>query len=72
MKKLIIDRFEGEYAICEQEDKSIVNILNVALPEGVTEGDCIIINELGIIKLDNVETEKRKTKIVKLIGDLFE
>ena len=23
---LIIDRFEGEYAVCEQEDRTMINI----------------------------------------------
>ena len=31
--RLVIDRFEGAYAVCEDENKNIVNILKARLPK---------------------------------------
>lgn len=72
MKKLLIDRFEGIYAVCEQEDKSMVNILKIKLPKEVKEGNCIIVSEDGSMKIDMEETKRSKDRITKLMDDLFE
>lgn len=63
---LIIDRFEGEYAVVELPDKTFVTIPKKALPEEAKEGDIITIT------VNNSETEKRKKKIRKLADDLWE
>mgnify|MGYP001182008488 CR=1 FL=1 len=63
---LIIDRFEGEYAVVELPDKTFVNIPKKALPEETKEGDIITIT------VNKGETEKRKKKIRKLADDLWE
>ena len=39
MKKLAIDRFEGTYAICEDQEKRMFAIALNELPEGAKEGD---------------------------------
>ncbi len=39
--KLIIDRFEGDYAVCEREDKTMMDIERSKLPEGVKEGSVL-------------------------------
>ena len=72
MQRLIIDRFEGKYAVCEKEDRSIMNIIVSSLPQGAVEGSCLILNEDGSILLDNEEFRKRKYNINKLMEDLFE
>jgi hypothetical protein len=72
MKKLIIDRFEGQYAVCEQEDRKMVDIEKKLLPDEAAEGSCIIIRDDGKILLDKNETGKRKDRISKLMDDLFE
>ncbi|HHY03795.1 MAG TPA: DUF3006 domain-containing protein [Thermoanaerobacterales bacterium] len=64
--KLIIDRFEGEYAVVELQDKSMVNIPKKILPAEAGEGDIIS------IVIDKDETEKRKQEIQKLAEDLWE
>lgn len=62
--ELIIDRFEGEYAVLEAEDQTCYNVPRAILPDGAHEGDLIIIS-IG----DNSE---RKEKIKRLMDDLFE
>ena len=41
--KVTIDRFEGEYAVCEKPDRTVVNIKKDRLPKEVKEGDVLII-----------------------------
>lgn len=63
--KWIIDRFEGDFALCEIEKGVIYNIPRAALPENVREGDVISVN------IESSETESRKSSINKLMNDLF-
>jgi hypothetical protein len=71
MKKYIVDRFEGIYAVCENEDKSFVNIEMHKLPTNTKEGDCLIMNEDGIITIDIDTTEDRKQLIRSKLDSLF-
>lgn len=41
--KLMIDKFEGNYAVCETEDKKMINFDINKLPSGVKEGDVLIL-----------------------------
>ena len=60
--KLIIDRFEGKYAICEDENCNMINILKEELPSNVKVGDVIIkVNNDFVVDYD--ETKKRKKYI---------
>jgi len=63
---LIIDRFEGEYAVVELPDKTLANIPKKALPEEAAEGDIIT------IAVNKIETAKRKEKVRKMVEDLWE
>ncbi len=49
--RLIVDRFEGTYAVCEQEDQTIVKIEKSKLPKGTKEGDVLIMDG-DIISID--------------------
>ena len=69
--KVTIDRFEGQYAICEKENLDMINIKRDKLPIEAKEGDILII-EGETIKIDNKETQKRKKRIEKLMDDLWE
>lgn len=64
--KVIIDRFEGNYAIVELEDKSTVDMPKKLIPEGAKEGDVLS------IEIDLEETNRRKERIKKLMDDLWE
>lgn len=69
--KVIIDRFEGKYAVCEKENLEMINIDIYKLPTGAKEGDVLII-EGNSIRIDEKETESRKERIKKLMEDLWE
>lgn len=63
--KYIIDRFEGEFAVIEAENKKMYNIQKEILPSDVKEGDVIL------IVIDRDATNKRKDKIAKMMNDLW-
>lgn len=67
----VIDRFEGDFAVCECEDKTILNINVNKLPENVCEGDVLVIDGANI-SIDYEETKKRKQEIEVLMEDLWE
>ena len=69
--KVIVDRFEGSYAVCEDEEQKMINIEIDKLPQGVKEGDVLII-EGDNIKVDKEETEIRRERIRSLMEDLWE
>ncbi len=68
--RYIIDRFEGTFAICETEERAMVNIDKVMIPKGAKEGDTIII-EGSKVTIDDVTTREREGKIKKLAEDLW-
>ena len=63
--QVIIDRFEGEYAVVELEEGEFVNLPKVLVPSA-SEGD--VIN----ITIDKELTNKRKEKVINLMNNLFE
>ena len=69
--KVIIDRFEGEYAVCEKEDRKMMNIEKNKLPSIAKEGDVLII-EGNDIKIGLKETFVKEKKIRKMMDNLWE
>ena len=69
--KYVIDRFEGKYAILEDENKMMIDILISDLPEGMEEGD-VLIKEGDVYVIDQLETQRRKEKLRELMDDLWE
>lgn len=61
----IIDRFEGDYAVVELENKDMIDIPRTILPVDAKEGD--IIN----ISIQETETEKQKKRIQDKFNSLF-
>jgi hypothetical protein len=68
--KVIIDRFEGSYAVCEKEDRQMIDIERGALPPEAKEGDVLDIEGDRIV-IDNDETIKRRKRIEELTRDLW-
>lgn len=68
--KVIVDRFEGDFAVCEKEDRAMMEIPKVATPEDAKEGDVLII-ENGDIIIDHEATEKRRKEIEELTKGLW-
>ncbi|WP_455662206.1 DUF3006 domain-containing protein [Pradoshia sp.] len=69
--RLIVDRIEGDLAVCEKSDKTMVDIELTQLPDDVKEGD-VLIEKDGNYELDLTETEKRRKRVQALMDDLFE
>lgn len=63
--KVIIDRFEGDYAVVELEVGKCVNIPKILIPDA-KEGDVIE------IKIDRETTEERKKHIEELVNNVFD
>ena len=65
---LVIDRFEGKYAILESQEKNplIFNFPLHLLPQEAKEGTVLNIN----ISIDQEETKRRKDKIQNLLNKL--
>ncbi len=68
--RVIIDRFEGDYAVCEKEDREMIDIKRDCLPKEAKEGDVLDIEGVKIAININ-ETEKRKKDIEELTKDLW-
>lgn len=64
--KFIIDRFEGEFAVVELEDKEMVDLPKILLPIEAKEGDLIIVS------IDKEETKNRQERIQEKFNKLFE
>jgi hypothetical protein len=57
-----IDRFEGLYAVCEKDDRTMVDIEKSKIPAAAAEGDILDI-EGSFIIINKAETLKRKKEI---------
>ena len=69
--KIIIDRLEGNYAVCESNKKEIIKLDRTIIPADAKEGDVLIMKG-GIFILDSSETTRRRTKIEELMNDVWE
>ena len=68
---VIIDRFEGNYAVCEKEGRIMINIKRIDVPSQAKEGDVLSIDN-SMITIDIEKTKKRRREIEKLTDDLWE
>lgn len=66
---IIIDRFEGEFAVCET-DGGMVDIKRSLLPGDAREGS--VINEKdGRYVIDTATENARKSRLFNMQNDLF-
>jgi len=68
--KVIIDRFEGKFVVCEKEDRQMLDIEKSKIPITAKEGDVLNIDK-DMITINVGETEKRKKEIEELTKDLW-
>ena len=68
--KYVIDRFEGYFAACEKDDRTMVNIKRSILPPIAKEGDVLLIQG-DTVTIDLVETARRKTEANPLMEELW-
>lgn len=71
MKRLVVDRIEGEFAVCETEEGIMVNICLSDFPFAVKEGSVIYENN-GNYELSVVEEERRRKELFELAESLFD
>ena len=64
MKQLIIDRFEGKFAICEDKEQRYFAIDTAELPEGAKEGCVLDITDEGELQLNQEQTQERRQQIL--------
>jgi hypothetical protein len=64
--KVIVDRLEGDYAVVELPDKTMVDMSLKLLAPRVKEGDVVEIRVL------DAETRRKKNQVNQLMNDVFE
>ncbi len=64
----IIDRFEGDWAIIETENRQTFNMPRSSLPPGLKEGDVINIQ----MDIDLDATKERAGKSKRMLENLFD
>ena len=67
---LIIDRFEGEYAVIE-DGKTTFNVLKKNLPNNAKVGDVVVSIEENKFVIDEKITSERKKNIERIALDLW-
>nr|WP_207747815.1 DUF3006 domain-containing protein [Clostridium sp. D33t1_170424_F3] len=68
---MVIDRFEGTFAICENEEQKLFAIETSELPQGAAEGSVLEIDEEGTIRVNEEKTAARRSKVKKLQDSLW-
>ena len=71
MRILAIDRFEGTFAICEDDERKAFAIERAELPSEAKEGDIIKISDDAVITIDKEETQRRRDRNKKLQDKLW-
>ena len=68
----VVDRFEGEFAVCQQtQTKEMRDVLRTELPEGAREGS-VLRREKARWVLDEEEAQARSERIRKKMDGLWE
>lgn len=65
MKQLVIDRYEGKFAVCEDAEQKYYAIELQELPEGAKEGSVLEITDDGELLLNQEETDRRRQRILE-------
>jgi hypothetical protein len=68
--RLIVDRFEGSFAVCESEDGSMQDVSRALLPGEVKEGSVLNFDGSSY-SLDLAEEEARRNRIEEKMKRLF-
>lgn len=63
---VVIDRFEGEFAIVETETEKLINMPKALIPKKAKEGSVIS------IELNEQKTKERQEKISKLMNRVWD
>lgn len=63
---MIIDRFEGDFALVELEDKSLMEIPLIYIPKEAREGDFLR------LVVDKTTSRRRRDEIDNLMDELWD
>lgn len=69
--KYILDRFEGDFALIEQADKTMLQVSKKDLPAETKEG-CVLKLQDGIWTVLHAETQERATQIRSKMDKLWQ
>ena len=69
---MIVDRLEEDFAVCEKEDGSFVNIPLGQIAGAVREGDLLVSLEQGGYQVDEAATKARRENMSKRQRSIFE
>lgn len=68
---ITVDRFEGDFAICEHEDGTFKDIPLNELPAETTEGSVLVFAD-GEYRIDLEAQQERRAKILALQNSIFD
>ncbi len=71
MRRLTVDRFDGIYVICEDEERRMFAIPTAEMPSGVAEGDKLEIDDDGIMSVNKEATEASRAAVREKEANLF-
>ncbi len=71
MRKLIVDRYEGQYTVCEDGEQKLFAIETSDMPAEAIPGTVIAISDDGDISVDAEETKQRKERIISKQNKLY-
>lgn len=68
--KYIVDRIEKNFAVCEDENKKMIDISLEFLPKNIKEGT-VLYYKNGKYEIDKIEEQQRIDRIKKKIEDIW-
>lgn len=68
---LIIDRFEGDFVLIEQDGEILLTVKREEVSDQAKEGDCLVLQD-GRYEIDYKTTQKRREEILRLQKRLWE
>lgn len=71
MKKLIVDRIEDGFAVCENENGEMTELDFFYLPYGAKEGS-VLVEKNGLYELCPEKENERREKLFNLQESLFD
>lgn len=63
-----IDRFDGDFAVCEDDNGDMIELLRTNIPDRAREGDVLAVDDMGNYYVDECETQRRRDFILRLLG----
>lgn len=67
----VIDRFEGEFAVCESETGEMLTLTRASLPAEAAEGDVLQADGEGGYRVDYAAGEARRAAARNRLAHLF-